>query len=227
MNHPAPEALAAYVERKSSDPAITSHIADCDTCLAVVALLKRSTPRRARRSLFWAAAAALWLLAILSAALVPIPAKSPWTRTYAHIDFHSASGFVLAEGTLRQILVGEQLVTSADAVRSDGWWIVSVSLAEPLEVRDHCTMRVELSTSAGYCVASLFPIGKDAVYLRLEPSPSGEWSSVTANVNSAARAGSDLKSGDRVDRLAIAVPASGEQPPRLLVRAIALRTSAP
>lgn len=229
MNHPTEEMLAAFIERGLDRGRIAAHLAECDECLAVVSTLRRAAPKPARRLSFRAAAAAVWILAVAAALAVPMPAKEESVRldraprTYAHIDFADAREFVLAEGSLKEVRIGDHLTVSADAVHSDGWWMVSVKLPEPVVIQNECTMRIELSTNAGFCVASLFPLGKDAVYLRLDTQDS--WTTVTAHMDGGAKAGSILKPGDRLDRVTISVPGDENAPIRLLVRAIDLKTT--
>lgn len=237
-HHPTNEELAAFVE-KALPPAdrdrVVEHIGACDTCLATVAAVRRAMSRKpAARRFRWWAAAAVWLIAIAAGFAIPVGQPSPVSsialdqapRTYVHIDFENARGFVLAEGQVCQVRVGDQTVNSAGAVRSDGWWIVSVKLPEPIVIQKECTMRVEVMTNAGYCLASIFPLGKDAALIRLDPiSKDGSWTTITAHVDHAPKAGSELKPGDRVDRVTIGVPAQGREPPQLLVRAIDLKAS--
>jgi hypothetical protein len=229
IEHPGHEILARFVEKRLAvheRECVVAHIASCDSCLAAVASLKRvMASKPATRRLMWWAAAAVWLIAIAAGFAVPLRETEESTkRTYVHIDFQNIDGFILAEGQVQQVTIGNQVLVSAGAVRTDGWWIVSVKLPQPVTIGEDCTMRVEMLTNAGYCVASLFPLGKDAALVRLD-SVSREWTTVTANVDRAPKAGTQLKPGDRVDRVTIGVPVEGAEPRQLLVRAIELRAA--
>lgn len=223
--HPSHELLAAFLDRTldgEGKARIIAHLADCSACSAVVGAIRGSkaapapaASRRGRLRAGWVAAAALWVLAAGAGALVPLSRPE-----FVHIDFSDATGFILAEGSLQQVKIGGHLVSTAGAERIDDWWTISFKLPEPLTIDAGCTMKIDFSTNAGYCVASLHPVGKDAVFLKLEPGPAGNgWTTVTASTEPR------LKKGDRVDWITISAPAGEAEPVQLLVRAVNLGTA--
>lgn len=229
MWHPAPEALAA-----AKDPRVLAHIAECPHCRAVFAAIHdpgasdrffirlRNPALRPRRWL-WATAAAC-IVAGGVGLLLPPPSSSqlPVRRTYLHIDFARPGGYILADGSIETIELGGKRMSIANAATlPGGWTAISIKLTEPVRIERECVLRMSISTNAGYVVAQLFPLGRDATFLRFSPDSSAE-ATLTARVRPGEKVGTTLKAGDTIDWITIVAPATDST--TMLVHAIELES---
>ncbi|HLG42003.1 MAG TPA: hypothetical protein VI643_01465 [Planctomycetota bacterium] len=224
MTHPTPEDLAG-----ARDPRVLAHIADCVECRAVLGFAARAatsppirlqSPAAHRR--WWTAATAACLLAISAGMVVPLPSDAPPNRTFLHIDFEKQGGYILADGTIRTLEVGGHMFTLADGARTpSGWSAISVKLTEPIRIDRECMFRVQVATNAGYVIASLYPLGRDATFLRFERD-TRDLSTLTGRIEPGMDYGTTLRPGDTIDWVTIAAPADPDT--FMLVKAIELES---
>jgi hypothetical protein len=217
VTHPSEEALASL-----TDPAVLAHVADCPECRAVVAAAaegrRRPAPARINsRRRWWMTAAAVWVIAMIVGMLVPSPQPDP-DLTHLRIDFADPDGYILKEGTVRTIEMGDRELKMADgSARTEGWSTVTIKLTRPIVVRRDCILRMDIATNAAFVLATLFPPGRDATFARLD-LPTDQLSTLTATFRPGENFETTLKPGDRIDWVTIAAPTADET--YMMVKAI-------
>lgn len=150
------------------------------------------------------------------------PERPPIPRTFLHIDFTRTGGYILTDGAVETVeLGGRQLSIASAAPIPGGWAAVSIKLTEPVRIERECLVRMRISTNAGYVVAQLFPLGRDATFLKFSLDTDSE-ATVTAHVRPGENFGTTLKPGDTIDWITIVAPSAGST--SMLVHAIELES---